>query len=164
MVGPMRDGGAGSAGLLENPTQILFATAEYAPYVKVGGLSEASSGLVGCLRSMGTEVDVVMPDYGLIELDDVEERQLDGMPSWAPPVTIRRGWTSLAEPLTLIDFEGRKIFEPLAQQPRQRARARPDLYHVPARRRAHRRHDLPRRVRIPQKILAERFLRANHRR
>ena len=89
-------------------TQVLFATAEYAPYVKVGGLSEASSGLVGCLRSMGTDVEVVMPDYDLIELIDVVERPLTGLPDWAPPVTIRRGWTKNAGPLTLLRYDGSK--------------------------------------------------------
>ena len=58
------------------PRRVLFATAEYAPVVKVGGLSEASSGLVSCLRSMGIDVDVVMPDYGLVELHDVVESSL----------------------------------------------------------------------------------------
>ena len=83
----------------------LFATAEYAPLVKVGGLSEASSGLVGCLRSMGIEVDVVLPDYGTVELLDARESVLDGLPEWAPPVTIREGRTPEG-PVTLVGFEG----------------------------------------------------------
>ncbi len=87
-------------------TSVLFATAEYAPLVKVGGLSEASAGLVGCLRSMGTDVTVVMPDYGLIELEDAVERPLTGMPSWAPAVTVRCGWTRETGPLTLLRFDG----------------------------------------------------------
>jgi starch synthase len=88
------------------PTRVLFATAEYAPLVKVGGLSEASSGLVGCLRSTGVEVDVVMPDYGLIELNDPIERPLTGMPSWAPAVTVRTGWTTEAGELILLRYDG----------------------------------------------------------
>ena len=41
--------------------KVLFATTELAPLVKVGGLSEASSGLVGVLRTMGALVELVMP-------------------------------------------------------------------------------------------------------
>ncbi|MGI9607650.1 MAG: glycogen synthase [Acidimicrobiales bacterium] len=87
-------------------TRVLFATAEYAPIVKVGGLSEASSGLVGCLRSLGTEVEVIMPDYGLVELTDVTELPLDGLPSWMPATVVRRGWSASAGPITLIHFAG----------------------------------------------------------
>ena len=87
------------------PRRVLFATAEFAPIVKVGGLSEASSGLVSCLRSMGLLVEVVMPDYGLVELHDVVETTLSHSPDWANPVTIRRGWSDAAGPLTLVSFE-----------------------------------------------------------
>ncbi len=87
-------------------TSVLFATAEYAPEIKVGGLSEASSGLVGCLRSMGVDVSVVMPDYGLIELVEAREIPLVGLPSWCPEVTVRTGWSPRSGPLTLISFEG----------------------------------------------------------
>lgn len=99
---------ADDAGTQAQPigTRVLFATAEYAPLVKVGGLSEASSGLVGCLRSMGTDVEVVMPDYGLIELDDVVEYPIRGLPHWAPQMTLRRGWTEEAGSLTLLRFPG----------------------------------------------------------
>lgn len=86
------------------PRRILFATAEYAPMVKVGGLSEASSGLVGCLRSMGLDVEVVMPDYGLIELDDLTETTQVHSDEWIRPMTVRRGWSADAGPLTLISF------------------------------------------------------------
>lgn len=44
--------------------RVLFATAELVPLAKVGGLGEASSGLVRALRGSGVEVDVVVPDYG----------------------------------------------------------------------------------------------------
>ncbi len=89
-----------------NTNSVLFATAEFAPAIKVGGLSEASSGLVGCLRSMGVDVDVVMPDFGLIELIDAIETPLRGLPWWCPPVTVRSGWTDTCGPITLLAFEG----------------------------------------------------------
>ena len=87
------------------PRRVLFATAEYAPVVKVGGLSEASSGLVSCLRSMGLDVDVVMPDYGLVELHDVVESSLELAAPWSRATSVRRGW-SAAGPLSLISFSG----------------------------------------------------------
>lgn len=96
----------------QRPVHVLFATAEYAPLVKVGGLSEASSGLVGCLRTTGIDVDVVMPDYGLIELNDVVERPLTAMPPWAPPVTVRTGWTPEAGELFLLRYEGSERSNP----------------------------------------------------
>ena len=54
--------------------KVLFATAEFAPKVKVGGLGDASSGLVRALRDLGIQMEVVLPDYegegaGGIDLD-----------------------------------------------------------------------------------------------
>jgi len=85
---------------------VLFATTELAPLVKVGGLSEASSGLAGMLRRMGALVEVVLPDYGLIELRDATEQPLDYLPSWCPPVTARRGWADEVGEITLVSFAG----------------------------------------------------------
>ncbi|MFV0259854.1 MAG: glycogen synthase [Acidimicrobiales bacterium] len=93
---------------------VLFATAEFGPWIKVGGLGEASSGLVKSLEAMGAEMSVVMPDFGLIELDETSRFRLDGLPAWCPEVTIRRGWLpDPAEPhhqnrtaVTLVDFLG----------------------------------------------------------
>lgn len=90
--------------LPDDARHILFATTEFAPRIKVGGLSEASAGLVGVLRSMGLLVDVVMPDYGLLELRDVVERPLRNLPDWCRPITVRRGWTDGIGPVTLLRF------------------------------------------------------------
>lgn len=98
----------------EAPTarHVLFATTELAPHVKVGGLSEASMGLVSMLRTMGTTVDVVMPDFGLIELRDVTEQPLEYLPSWCPPITARRGWADHVGYLTLLRFPGSERSHP----------------------------------------------------
>ncbi len=69
---------------------VLFATAELAPVVKVGGLGEASCGLVRALRAAGHQVDVVIPDYGPSEL----ERRCSlprplSVPAWAGPADQR---------------------------------------------------------------------------
>jgi starch synthase len=70
--------------------RILFATAELAPPVKVGGLADASAGLVGALRNKGVEVDIVLPDYGELPLESAERQELS-VPRWAGPAIVRRG-------------------------------------------------------------------------
>jgi len=42
--------------------KVLFATAEFAPLARVGGLAAAAAGLVAELRRQGVEVQVVLPD------------------------------------------------------------------------------------------------------
>lgn len=42
---------------------ILFATTELAPYVKVGGLADVASSLPKALRSLGHKVTVIVPRY-----------------------------------------------------------------------------------------------------
>ena len=70
--------------------RVLFATAELAPLVKVGGLGDFSAGLVGALRSKGLEVDIVLPDYGELPFETADQQQLS-VPDWASPATVRRG-------------------------------------------------------------------------
>ena len=70
--------------------RVLFATAELAPLVKVGGLGDFSVGLVGALRSKGLEVDIVLPDYGELPFEAADQQQLS-VPEWASPATVRRG-------------------------------------------------------------------------
>ena len=66
----------------DGPMRVLFATAELAPVATVGGLAQAAAGLVGELRrpaagGAGIDVDVVMPDYGGIELANETMTPLD---------------------------------------------------------------------------------------
>lgn len=68
----------------------LFATAELAPEVKVGGLGDFSSGLTKVLRSEHIEVDLVLPDYGGLAFEARTECALD-VPDWAGPATLRQG-------------------------------------------------------------------------
>ena len=102
---------SGDSGPVGGP-KVLFATTELAPLVKVGGLSEASAGLVGVLRTMGAIVELVMPDYGLIELRDAIEDELDHLPDWCPPVTVRRGWADQVGQVTLVAFPGSRRIHP----------------------------------------------------
>lgn len=97
--------------------RILFATAELAPLVKVGGLADASAGLVGALRAKGIEVDIVLPDYGELPLVSAEPQELS-VPQWAGPATVRRGVLGgvevslitvpgIARPHPYLDADGR---------------------------------------------------------
>ncbi len=70
--------------------RILFASAELAPYVKVGGLGDFTAGLVRSLRSQGLEVDVLLPDYGGMPFTLESVYSLD-MPGWSVPVELRHG-------------------------------------------------------------------------
>jgi starch synthase len=47
--------------------QVLFVSAEVAPFAKVGGLADVAAGLPPALRALGLDVRVIMPRYGTIE-------------------------------------------------------------------------------------------------
>ena len=64
--------------------RVLFATAELAPLVKVGGLGDAVSGLVKALGDRGLEVDVVIPDYWGDRYRNGASQSLE-VPEWAGP-------------------------------------------------------------------------------
>jgi len=85
--------------------RILFASAEFAPLVRVGGLAEATSGLVHELRSDGVDVEVVIPDYFDTALSDETVVSLD-VPDWAGPAVARSGESEMAGPVTLISVPG----------------------------------------------------------
>lgn len=85
--------------------RVLFATAEFAPLARVGGLAEATSGLVRRLRADGADVDVVLPDYGDVELADEDVTSID-VPSWAQPALVRRGVHAEVGRVTLVATAG----------------------------------------------------------
>ena len=87
-----------------NP-RILFATAELSPLSRVGGLAEATSGLVNGLRDIGADVLPVLPDYGDIVLDDEDSWPLP-MPDWVGPTRARRGKAAGSGEVILVDFPG----------------------------------------------------------
>lgn len=68
--------------------RIVFATAELSPTVKVGGLADASAGLVKELRRQGVQVELAMPDYGGIHAGG-EARELDDVVPWARTTRVR---------------------------------------------------------------------------
>ena len=85
--------------------KVLFASAEFAPLVRVGGLAEATSGLVHQLRSDGVDVEVVIPDYFDTPLTGETSELLD-VPDWAAPAMARSGTSEQAGPVTLISVPG----------------------------------------------------------
>jgi starch synthase len=73
------------------PLRVVFAAAEAAPIARVGGLAEASAGLIRSLRSTDeVELVVVLPDYGDVVLEDEVEYGL-ALPDWASPAGVRKG-------------------------------------------------------------------------
>jgi starch synthase len=85
--------------------RVVFATAELSPVATVGGLAAAAAGLVAELRHLGVEVDVVMPDYGFVELVDESTVPLD-VPAWAAPASIRVGDHPVCGRLHLVTVPG----------------------------------------------------------
>jgi starch synthase len=88
-----------------NSMRILFATAEYAPLARVGGLGEAAAGLVTALRADGADVEVVLPDYFSLPLED--ETSLDlNVPAWVGSARARSGVADGAGEVTLVEVPG----------------------------------------------------------
>jgi starch synthase len=82
--------------------RVLFAAAELAPLVRVGGLGEVAGGLTKSLRSAGAYVDVLLPDYFGSELANEDVQVLD-VPEWVGPCTARTGELPEFGRVTLID-------------------------------------------------------------
>ncbi len=82
--------------------KILFAAAEIAPIARVGGMAEASAGLVKQLRADGHDVTVVVPDYQRLELENETTTKLL-LPEWARPGTARTGRIDGIGEITLVD-------------------------------------------------------------
>ncbi len=86
--------------------RILFATAELSPVARVGGLAEASAGLVRALRATGVDVDVLLPDYDGFPLADEQVSEL-AIDAWAGGTArLRRGRAEGFGEVTLVDVPG----------------------------------------------------------
>ncbi len=72
--------------------RVLFASAELAPYVRVGGLAEAAGGLAVALRRAGVDLDVVVPDYfgNAVSLGNETIEGLE-VPEWVGGASARTG-------------------------------------------------------------------------
>lgn len=86
--------------------RVLFATAELSPLSRVGGLADASAGLVVALRRSGVEVEVVVPDHdGTPALVGATCRSVPA-PEWVGPATARTGLVDGIGEVTAISFDG----------------------------------------------------------
>ena len=94
--------------------KVLFASAEFAPLARVGGLAAAAAGLVAELRRQGVDVHVVVPDYFATDLDDEVAVAL-AVPEWAGPATARTGSLPGIGAITLIDAFGIRKTHPYLQ-------------------------------------------------
>lgn len=90
---------------------VVFAAAELAPLVKVGGLAEAATGLVRALRAAGHTVEVVVPDYGTAATGVVAEEEL-AVPAWAGPARAATGYVPEVGPVTFVDVPGIRRHHP----------------------------------------------------
>ena len=86
--------------------KVLFATAEFAPLARVGGLAAAAAGLVAELRRQGIDVEVVLPDYYDTPLEKETVRPLLDVPEWAGPATARTGIAAGVGEITLVNAFG----------------------------------------------------------
>jgi len=84
---------------------VLFASAEFAPLIRVGGLGEATSGLVRELRNQGVDVEVVLPDYFDTTLESETVVRLD-VPRWVGGAVARTGIADGVGPVTLVHVPG----------------------------------------------------------
>jgi starch synthase len=94
--------------------RVVFATAELAPIATVGGLASAAAGLAGELRRQGVELDLVVPDYGGIELANESEFPLE-VPGWAGPAQVRVGDHAVCGRLHLVSVPGMARSHPYLQ-------------------------------------------------
>ncbi len=81
--------------------RVLFAAAEFAPLIRVGGLAEAAGGLINALDRAGLDVTVVLPDYGDVVLDR-EARRPVAVPPWAGKMWARSGKSDGGRTVTLL--------------------------------------------------------------
>lgn len=85
--------------------KVLFATAEFAPLARVGGLAAAAAGIVAELRRQGVDVEVVLPDYFTTPMTGEKTITLD-VPEWAGPARARSGLVEGIGAITLIQAHG----------------------------------------------------------
>ncbi|MDJ0953182.1 MAG: glycogen synthase [Acidimicrobiia bacterium] len=85
--------------------KVLFASAELTPLARVGGLAEAAAGLVVALRDAGVTVDLVLPDYGEVEMSNERPRHVS-VPAWVGTASARRGEVEGVGDVTLVKVPG----------------------------------------------------------
>lgn len=104
----------GFSGGYAAPMKVLFASAEFAPLARVGGLAAAAAGLVAELRRQDVDVQVVLPDYFSAPLQGEEIVDL-AVPDWAGPARARTGTVAGVGRLTMIQAYGIERSHPYSQ-------------------------------------------------
>ncbi len=107
-------GGLGPVVRETGEMRVVFVTAELAPVATVGGLAAAAAGLGAELRRLGVDVELVMPDYGGVELAG-EVTQPIVAPDWVGPATMRVGNHPVAGRLHLVSVPGMARSHPYLQ-------------------------------------------------
>ncbi len=100
--------------LVPGKLKVLFASAEFAPLARVGGLAAAAAGLVAELRRHDVDVQVVIPDYFGTTLKGESVQQL-AVPEWAGPASARTGTLAGIGEITLVDAFGIRKSHPYLQ-------------------------------------------------
>jgi starch synthase len=88
--------------------RVVFASAELAPLVRVGGLAEAAGGLTFALRRAGVKVEVVVPDYGGEGQPELADEVIEylNLPEWVGGAWCRRGHLAGFGDITLVTVPG----------------------------------------------------------
>ena len=81
--------------------RVVVVSAEATHVARVGGLADATTGLVSSLRSQDVDTHLVVPDYGGVTLLD-EVREPLPVPAWARPAFARHGWRPGIGQVTLV--------------------------------------------------------------
>lgn len=74
--GIQRFGGTWSSTMI----RVLFVVSEYFPYIKTGGLADATSALAAALRHAGVDVQVMLPNYAGIDINRASPKQILKIP------------------------------------------------------------------------------------
>ena len=73
--------------------RVLFATSEATPFSKTGGLGDVAGSLPPALRAAGVDCKVIMPKYGTIAREFIE--QMDHVADFYVPLAWRNVWCGI---------------------------------------------------------------------